>query len=156
MRQNATHTTLKGEVLSLASLDTEELQLVERAHALAEKSDWNAFDRFIFADVVGFYDNRGMPRAEAIRTVPYKLAQDLSNRLAVAAGKARVPDYRDELQSIIRERFATRREFCEATGISESLLSHVLHDRKDFALDTLEAALERVGYRLRIVPRDMA
>ena len=38
------------------------------------------------------------------------------------------------------------------TGISEDLLSHVLAGRKDFAIETLANALERIGYRLQIVP----
>ena len=36
--------------------------------------------------------------------------------------------------------------------LSEDMLSHVLAGRKDLSLASLTAALERIGYRLRIVP----
>lgn len=54
---------------------------------------------------------------------------------------------------MIRTHFHTRREFCEATGISEDMLSHVLAGRKHLAIDTLSQALARIGYRLQITPR---
>ena len=38
-------------------------------------------------------------------------------------------DDRDELVRIIADRFTTRREFCEAAGVSEDMLSHVLARR---------------------------
>ena len=41
---------------------------------------------------------------------------------------------------------------CEATGLSEDMLSHVLAGRKDLSLAKLTGALGRIGYRLRIVP----
>jgi hypothetical protein len=50
------------------------------------------------------------------------------------------------------QRFKTRREFCEATGLSEDMLSHVLARRKHLAIDTLSSALEKVGYTLHIGP----
>ena len=74
-------------------------------------------------------------------------------RLAVAQGVARNPDYRDEIEELIRTRFKTRREFCEATGLSEDMLSHVLARRKHIAIDTLSEALSRIGCFLRIVPQ---
>ena len=65
--------------------------------------------------------------AEALdlREALYRLAQDLGSRQQVERGEARVPDYRDELEGIIVSRFKTRRAFCEATGLSEDMLSHV-------------------------------
>ena len=72
--------------------------------------------------------------------------------MAVAAGLARLGDYRDELEELVRAKFAPRRAFCEATGLSEDMLSHVLAGRKDLSLSKLTGALERIGYRLRIVP----
>jgi hypothetical protein len=45
-----------------------------------------------------------------------------------------------------------RRAFCEATGLGEDMLSHVLAGRKDLSVPALTRALERIGYRLRIVP----
>jgi hypothetical protein len=34
----------------------------------------------------------------------------------VAAGLARLPDYRDELKELIRRHFPSRRAFCKASG----------------------------------------
>lgn len=67
----------------------------------------------------------------------------------------RAPDYRDELDELIRENFPTRRAFCEATGISEDMLCHVLARRKHLAIDTLNEALSRIGYTLRIQPLEV-
>jgi hypothetical protein len=56
------------------------------------------------------------------------------------------------LEHLILARFKTRREFCEATGLSEDMLSHVLARRKHLAIDTLNAALAKVGYTVHIAP----
>jgi hypothetical protein len=154
MSLSRTYITIKGIRLDLSGLDADEIRLVrrlkQRARALA---DWDAFDNYWIAAVAAFYDARGLPRPESRKTVPYLIAQDLSNRIAVQSGLARLPDYRDELEELIRSKFASRKSFCEATGISESLLSHVLHRRKELAIDTLEQALAKIGYQLRIAPR---
>jgi hypothetical protein len=84
--------------------------------------------------------------------VVYRVAQDLSSRMAVAAGLARLGDYRDELEELIQEKFPNRRTFCKAAGLSEDMLSHVLKGRKDLSLESLTKALDRIGYKLRILP----
>jgi hypothetical protein len=65
----------------------------------------------------------------------------------------RFPDYRDQLADLIRTRFKSRRAFCKKTGLSETMLSHVLCGRKHLAVDTLMKALRRIGFQLRIVPQ---
>jgi len=60
------------------------------------------------------------------------------------------------LEDLVRAHFPTRRAFCEATGLSEDMLSHVLAGRKDLSLEKLTGALARIGYRLRIVPGPQA
>ena len=72
--------------------------------------------------------------------------------MGIASGLVRPDDYQSDLEELIREKFPTRRAFCEATGLSEGLLRHVLAGRKDLSLAALTAALERIGYRLRILP----
>jgi hypothetical protein len=57
-----------------------------------------------------------------------------------------------DLEDLVREKFASQRAFCKATGLSEDMLSHVLAGRKDLSLARLTAALARIGYVLRIVP----
>ncbi len=70
----------------------------------------------------------------------------------MATGIARYGDYRDELEELIQEHFPSRAAFCKKTGISPTMLSHVLAVRKQLSLGALTAALERVGFQLRIVP----
>src|SRR5205823_1618537 len=133
--------------------DSDERRLVSRLRRRARTNpDWDAFDNYWTAAVPAFYEARGLSRSAVARTVPWRIAQDLSGRLAVAAGLARVPDYRDELEELIRTKFPSRRAFCKATGLSEDMLSHVLAGRKDLSLAALTGALGRIGYRLHILP----
>ena len=114
--------------------------------------DWHDFGNYWTRAVAAFYEARGYSRARKRQTVVYRIAQDLSSRIAVATGWARMPDYRDELEDLIRRQFPTRRAFCKATGIAEDLLSHVLAGRKDLSLATLTKGLEQIGYALHIAP----
>jgi len=88
-------------------------------------------------EVDKFYSAKGLTRRQIFQTVGWQIAQDLSGRLMIAKGLARPSDYRDEIEDLIEGRFRTRREFCEATGLSEDMLSHVLAKRKHLAIDTL-------------------
>jgi hypothetical protein len=153
MTRAKTYTTLEGEVVSLAGLDEQERRLVSLLRKRARtRPDWNDFDNFAFAKVGTFYDARGMTRKKSARTPVFQIVLDLSGRLAVASGMARLEDYRDELEEIIRTQFRTQREFCQATGLAEDMVSHVLRGRKHLAIDTLENALHRIGYGLHIKP----
>lgn len=146
-----TYWDLYGQSVSLADLDTKERELLERIRErAAENPDWNAFDAFWWREVAKFYDLRGLPRESSMRRPVYRVAQDLSSRIAIDAGLARQPDYRDELADLIRRRFKTRQEFCQATGISPDMLSHVLARRKHLSIDALQQALGRIGCTLRI------
>lgn len=148
---------LKGQAIPLTGLDAEERGLLAALIRKAEaKPGWDAFTNEWRSAVAKLYDGRGVPRAESRRGAVYRMAQDLASRMAIAEGKARAPDYRDELEELIRERFPTRRAFCEATGLSEDMLSHVLARRKHLALDTLAEALDRIGVDIRLVPREPA
>ncbi len=104
------------------------------------------------AEVGRFYEQRGLTRSQIIEAPVYRVGQDIGSRLGIAQGKVRPSEYRDELEHLILTRFKTRREFCQATGLSEDMLSHVLARRKHLAIDTLNAALEKVGYKLHIAP----
>lgn len=151
MIQPTTYRDLRGNEIRLNDLNDEERKLVERLTARAAKQPkWNAFDNFWMQQVGDFYSSRGMNRREITRTAAWRIAQDLSGRLAIEQGEARAPDYRDELDELIREHFPTRRAFCDATGLSEDMLSHVLARRKHLAIDTLNDALSRIGFTLRI------
>src|SRR5438067_7347049 len=114
MSRSTTYVTIKGANLDLSGLDADELRLVRRLQQQARTlADWNAFDNYWIAEVAAFYDAPSLSRPESRKTIPYLIGQDLSNRIAVEAGMARLPDYRDELEELIRTRFKTRKAFCE-------------------------------------------
>jgi hypothetical protein len=153
MKQTDIYVDLDGQEICLLHLDRLERKLVGQILRRARGNpDWDAFDNWWTTAVADFYNARDLDPKAVRRTVPWRIAQDQSSRLAVAAGVARLGDYRDELEDLVRERFASRREFCKATGLSEDMLSHVLAGRKDLSLAKLTTALARIGYRLRIVP----
>jgi hypothetical protein len=144
---------LDGQEIFLVHLDAEERKLVARIQRRARTyPDWNAFDNWSTVAIPAFYEARGLAREVVPQTVPWQIARDLSSRLGIAAGLIRPDDYQGDLEDLIREKFPTRRAFCKATGISEDMLSHVLAGRKDLSLEALTKALQRIGYRLRIVP----
>ncbi len=144
---------LSGQEICLRCLDQEERKLLRRLRRRAvTHPDWIDFGNFWTKRVAEFYDARGLPRKVSLKTAVYRIAQDLCARLAVEAGMARLPDYRDELEELVRTEFRTRRAFCKATGISEDMLSHVLAGRKDMSIRTLSEALKRIGYVLHIMP----
>jgi hypothetical protein len=157
MKRILEHTTLKGEVISLKGLDDEERRLLAEVRAfLKANQDWPTYGNFWMKKIGDLYDHRGVSRSVSRNSPLFRIAQDLGSRLAVKQGWARAPnpkpDYREQLSRLITEKFHTRRGFCQKTGISEDLLSHVLAGRKDFAIETLANALERIGYRIQIVP----
>lgn len=148
---------LQGGVYALSGLDNEERTLIEKLKAYARKRPkWYSYSNLWTAQVEQLYAPRGLSRRQMIETIVYRVGQDLGSRLAIAQGQARRSDYRDELEQLILTKFKTRREFCRATGLSEDMLSHVLARRKHLAVDTLNTALEKVGYTLRIRPLSQA
>jgi hypothetical protein len=153
MKRTDVYVDLDGQEIPLVHLDAEERRLLTRIQRRAgTRPDWDAFDNWWTVAVAAFYQARGLARKAVPRTIPWRVAQDQSSRIAVAAGLARLGDYRDELEALIRAKYPSRRAFCEATGLSEDMLSHVLAGRKDLSLPKLTGALERIGYRLRIAP----
>jgi hypothetical protein len=147
---------LQGRKWSLALLDADERALLAELQRRAEDADWFEFDNYWLSAVVALYEPRGMSRRQLIDTPLFRIAQDLSGRIAIRKGYARIGDYRDELQLLIATRFKNRREFCEATGISEDMLSHVLAGRKDLSLGTLGKALDKIGWTLHLAPAHQA
>jgi hypothetical protein len=144
---------LRGREVSLGGLDADERKLLARLRRRARTHpDWIDFGNFWTREVAAFYDARGLTRPEARQTAVYRVAQDLGSRLGIAAGLVRAPDYRTELEDLIRRAYPTRRAFCEATGLSEDMLSHVLAGRKNMSLATLVEALQRIGYGLHVRP----
>jgi len=144
---------LDGSAISLDQLDSDEKRLLARLERRARTHpDWSDFDNFWAPAVAAFYDARGLPRSQTIRTPVYQIAQDLSARLGIAQGMVRSPDYLDQLEDLVLNHFPSRTAFCKASGLSQATLDGVLAGRMDLPLESLSKALERTGYRLRIVP----
>jgi hypothetical protein len=152
MRQIDDYVDLDGIPIPLAGLDTEERRLVAQLRRRARRNpDWDAFDNWWTRAIPEFYLARGVSRKAVVRTAVWRIAQDLSSRLGIAAGLIRPPDYRDELDDLIRTHYPSRRAFAQATGMAEAVLNDFLAGRKDLPLATLAQALERAGYRLHII-----
>lgn len=153
MIQAIDYVNLKGDFICVADLTDAEQKFIAKLKRQAKQHpDWNEFWNFWTHGVADFYKESGLTRKQIRETGVYRIAQDLGSRLAIQAGVARAPDYRDELDALIRSRFQTRREFCQATGLTEDMLSHVLAGRKHLAIETLSEALQKIGFSLRIVP----
>jgi hypothetical protein len=150
-----TYKDLRGEILDASTIDADERALISELLTFAEKHPdarsanyWN----FYVKRVGEFYEKRGLTRQQTTETLIWRIAQDINGRMMVSAGLARLGDYRGELENLILTRFKTRRAFCEATGISEDMLSHVLARRKHLGIDTLSEALAKIGYTIHITP----
>ena len=151
MKKLDVYRDLRGRAIPLADLDYAERSLFAYLIRTASKKlSWNEFRNDWRQRVHDFYTNRGLSRAEILKTVAYRVGRDLSSRLAIAEGSAAPPDYRDDLEELIETKFRTRRAFCKATGLSEDMLSHVLNRRKHLSIEALTSALGRVGYCLHI------
>jgi hypothetical protein len=152
-RPNDTYFDLDGCTFVLSTLDMGERDLVGRCVQYAKAHPkWPDYANWWMPEVAKFYSDRGLSRRETTQTICWRIAQDLGSRIMIACGRARPRDYRDEIEELIRGRFRTRREFCEATGLSEDMVSHVLAKRKHLAIDALADALARIGYALHIAP----
>ncbi|MEX2091497.1 MAG: hypothetical protein WD971_02410 [Pirellulales bacterium] len=154
MSENNEYTDRRGDALDLSTLDRDERELVAEllrfanAHPDARTAEyWNFYPQ----RVGEFYEARGLTRKETTRTLVWRIAQDINGRLLVAAGLAKdSDDYREKLDALIRDKYGSRREFCELTGISEDMLSHVLAKRKHMSIQSLSSALAKIGYTIQI------
>jgi hypothetical protein len=148
-----TYVDLRGTIHQLIGLDKDEIELLESFFTLADSNPtWVDYHNHWMKAVGEFYDARGVTRRESRQSLVFRIAQDLGGRIGMAEGWMRQSDYRDELETLIHTRFKTRRAFCEATGLSEDMLSHVLSRRKHLAIDTLSEALAKIGYAVHIAP----
>jgi hypothetical protein len=148
-----TYVDLYGRSISLKSLDADERGLVASLRRRAATNPaWHEFRNLSVKALAQFYEPRGVSRRKVVSTPVWRIAADLTGRLGIKQGVMRAPDYRDELEHLIATRFKSRRAFCEATGLSEDMLSHVLARRKDLSIQTLAKALAKIGCLIHIVP----
>jgi hypothetical protein len=153
MRRADVYVDLDGREICLGHLDGEERKLLARIRRRARTHpDWCDFRNYWTDAVAEFYDARRVPRKVSRQSAVYRVAEDLSSRLGIAAGLVRPDDYRSELEALIREQFPSAQAFCAATGIAEGTLSAFLAGRKDLPVDRLGEALARSGSRMRILP----
>jgi hypothetical protein len=153
MRRTNVYVDLDGREICLEHLDAEERKLLARIRRRARTHpDWTHFRNYWVRAVAEFYDARRIPRKVARESVVFRIAQDLGSRLGIAAGLIRPDDSRSELEALIEEQFPSKRDFCKATGLPEEALSAFLAGRQDLSLEMLDEALERIGYRLHIIP----
>jgi hypothetical protein len=156
MTERNRYTDSNSRQIQLSGLDAQERRLVDVLKQMAEVSRVpSSFDAFWMREVSAFYELRKFSRKEIQQTVVYRIGQDLSQQLAIRLGVARQPDYRDRLEELIRTQFRSRREFCQATGLSEDMLSHVLARRKHLSVEALEQALGRIGYELTFTAKSV-
>ncbi len=152
MKTISAYVDLDGFAIPLGRLDSEERRLLARIERrYRSQPDWSEFDNCWLPAVAEFYDARGLRRSETIETSIYHIAQDMSARLGIDQGMVRAPEYLDQLEDLVLNRFASRRAFCKASGLSEETLDAVLAGEKVLSLERLSKALERAGYGLRIV-----
>jgi len=141
-----------GYPIDSSQLDGDEQQIVEQLYdEYSEKPDCIEFKKLWWKLVIGLYDQRKLSRKEIVTKPLFKIAQFWDGQLMVEQGLATVPHYREQLREL-SDTYPTRRVFCDATGLSEDMLSHVLHGRKEISIPALDHALSRIGYAIRIVP----
>src|SRR5262245_30775157 len=118
MTRTNVYVDLDEREICLGHLDAEERKLLARIRWRARTHpDWCAFDTYWTRAVGEFYDARRVPRKVSRESAVFRVAQDLSSRLGIAAGLIRPDDYRSELEALIREQFPSERAFCKATGL---------------------------------------
>jgi hypothetical protein len=152
MKTHRVYLDLDGNPIPLGGLDAQERRLLGWLERRSRSSDWTAFDNYWMNKLAEFYQARGMSNRQIVKTPIYQIAQDLSTRLGIAPGDVRQADCLDQLENLALNHFPSRRAFARASGLAESTLNAVLAGRKDLSLQQLGEALERAGYRLRIVP----
>ena len=146
---------IRGHMIDTSSLDDQERGLIDELDQFAKDhpdARTAEFENFWMRRVGDFYLDRGLKRREVTQTISWRIAQDINSRLMLAAGLAKRSDYRDELENLIHLKYKSRRAFCEETGLSEDMLSHVLSKRKHLGIQTLAQALAKIGYTLHIAP----
>lgn len=140
--------------VSVDQFDSEERRVFQRLmRYAARKPDWNDFTNRSWEWLKECYDPRGLSAKQIIERPLYLVAEDLEARVAIAQGKARDADYRDDLQRLIGESGTTCYKLARQAHISESQLSHVLKGRKNLSLAKLTTLLDALGHRITFVPK---
>lgn len=145
-----TYRTMTGRTIDLAALSAKERDaLTEVEGHYEQRPDWTEFARTWPALLrKRVWGRKKIP----VKSQLYRVCQDMELRLGVAQGQVAPPDYRDHLADLIEEKFGSRYAFCQAAGLDQGNLSHVLAGRKDFSLDVLRRVTELLDVQLDLVP----
>jgi hypothetical protein len=153
MKPTDVYVDLDGNEIALAALDAQERQLVARLRRRARTHpDWTDFDNYWIRELLAFYDARGKRRSAVKALATFRIAQDLSSRLGIAAGLVLPDDCESDLTELIGTHFASEAAFCKATGLGADAVRKFLAGRGDFPVSALQQGLQRIGYNLRICP----
>jgi hypothetical protein len=142
--QSSKYQTITGRRLALSRLTKAEKRfLAQLEEQFRTRPEWTRFAAWWNAAL----DQAGLGTDSPL----YAVCQDLEARLGIEQGKVSPPDYRDFLADLLAERFGTRQEFCQATGVDPGQLSRVFAGRADLSMGALHKVLEVLGARLVIL-----
>jgi transcriptional regulator with XRE-family HTH domain len=135
--------TVTGGQISLSRLSDVEYEFLDIIFKKYNpKLDWTRFAAWWNAK----FNAIGLPTTSVV----HRICQDLEARLGIKQGKVSLPDYRDFLAELIDSQFASRQEFCRATGVDPGQLSRVLAKRDNLSLKVLPQILEVLDAQLVI------
>jgi transcriptional regulator with XRE-family HTH domain len=135
--------TITGGHIALSGLSEAEYDFLDIvAKKYSPKQDWTRFAAWWNAK----FNVSGLP----MKSVVYRICQDLEVRLGINQGKVAPPDYRDYLSELIDAQFSSRQDFCRATGVDPGQLSRVLASRDNLSIKVLLQVLEVLHARLVI------
>ncbi len=106
MNRNDVYIDMRGQPISLATLDDEEIELVAALVRRAETHpDWIDFDGFSFQALSQLYDGRGVPRSQSRRTAAYRVSRDLTHAWRLPREWPARPTTATSSAELIRMRF---------------------------------------------------
>jgi|GEM_PF-1195099 len=144
-----TYKTLAGRIFQLDNLNSLEKDFLREVLELySSRPSWESFSQ----------DWMLLARERLWKDVPFPtdhplwwICRDLAARIGISEGRVAPPDYRDRLAVLIEERFKSRYEFCQKTGIDEGHLSRVVSGKKHFSPETLAQILVALDVQLDFV-----
>ena len=144
--------TLENEKIETKSLSEQEFRFLEKVmEYYSKKPDWNNFSNFWLKAGQKIWG--GQPKRKVVTFPVYRVCQDLEMRLGIAQGKARLPDYRDELAALIDKKFDSHYKFCKKAGIGQDTLSRILNKRREPSLHLLRVMLDTLEYEISLRKR---
>lgn len=142
MEQNkdSIYTTITGQKIDLDKFNEKEKELVTKIFDFyLTEPEWSEFS--------SYWTSKCTEQASHDMVA---VCQDLEARLGIEQGKVALPDYRDYLSAMIKEKFRSYNNFCKITGIDQGQLSCVLRGNSDFSFKELLDICNKLGVVLII------